>query len=266
MTYLSGKANKRKKNTRYFIYISIIFLLVIFWSAFKNIFYPVLEPFVMRYAITKTAFSDIPEFIHTYTTSMSELVQRNKNLEIDIEYLENKIAEKDAKLKEFNFIVEENGLIPTESTIVMYPLMQDVTKIYSTIILSKGFKDGIEKDMYVYVRGLQPVCVIKEVYTSTSLCELISKSDTVTEVVVKGKASSTIAFTVTGRGGGTFLGDVARDTQVEIGDEVYLKSDQSMKLGKVVNVMNNNQDTSWRVFVSGVYNPVTSSIFYTHKK
>lgn len=220
----------------------------------------------MRYAITKTAFKDVPEFFYTYTTSRKDLVQRNKNLEIDIEYLENKIAEKDAKLKELNFTIEENGLIPTESKIVMYPLMQDITKIYSTIVLSKGFKDGVEKDMYVYVRGLQPVCIIKEVYNSTSLCELISKSGIVTEVVVKGKASSTIAFTLTGRGGGTFLGDVARDTSIYIGDEVYLKSDPSMKLGNVVNVMNNNQDTSWRIFVNGVYNPVTSSIFYTHKK
>lgn len=266
MTYLSGKVNKRKKNIRYIIYISIIILLVIFWSVFKSFFYPVLEPFVMRYAITKTAFKDVPEFFHTYTTSRQGLVERNKNLEVDIEYLENIIAEKDAKLNELNFITEEVGIVSTESTIVMYPLMQDVTKIYSTLILSKGFKDGVEKDMYVYVRGLQPVCIIKEVYNSTSLCELISKSGITTEVVVKGKASSTISFTVTGRGGGTFLGDVARDTHVDIGDEVYLKSDQSMKLGDVVNVMNNNQDTSWRVFVSGEYNPVTSSIFYTHKK
>jgi cell shape-determining protein MreC len=266
MTYLSGKANKRKKNTRYLIYISIIVLLVIFWSAFKNIFYPILEPLVMRYAVTKTIFKDVPEFFHTYTSSVKDLTQRNKNLEVDIEYLENKIAEKDAKLKELNFVKNEIGMMPTESTIVMYPLMQDITKIYSTIILSKGFKEGIEKDMYVYVRGLQPVCIIKEVYTSTSLCELISKSGVTTEVVVKGKASSTISFTLTGRGGGTFLGDVARDTLIDIGDEVYLKSDPSMKLGNVVNVMNNNQDTSWRVFVSGEYNPVTSSIFYTHKK
>jgi cell shape-determining protein MreC len=147
----------------------------------------------------------------------------------------------------------------------MYPLMTDVTRLYSTVLLSKGFKDGVEKDAYVYVRGMQPVCVIKEVYTSTSLCELISASGIKTDVVIEGGASSTIAITLLGRGGGVFLGDVARDTPVSKGDKVYLKSNPSMLLGTVVDVLNNNQDTSWRIFVNGAYNPVTSSIFYIRK-
>ncbi|MCF7843832.1 hypothetical protein K9M47_02965 [Candidatus Gracilibacteria bacterium] len=264
MTYLSGRANKRKKTFEYITYGTFFIVVIFFWSFFKSSTYPIVEPVVIKYSLVKKSFSEFPEFIHTYATSRDVLVKRDKELEVEIEYLENKIASKEAELKEMGLVLEETGGMSPETIIVMYPLMQDVTRLYSTILLSKGYKDGVEKDAYVYVRGLQPVCIIKEVYTSTSLCELISKDGVVTEAVV-GNSTSTIAVTLTGRGGGTFLGNVARDTPISIGEDVYLKSDQSMKLGTVVDVMHNNQDTSWRVFVSGSYNPLTSSIFYTHK-
>ncbi len=266
MTYLSGRTNKRKQNLRRLALVGLFVMIIIFWATFKSGLYTFVEPLVLRYSTAKTIFKDIPEFFHTYTSSRKELVQKDKELEVTIEYLENQIAEKDAQLKELSITTDEMGGISSASIIVMYPLMQDITKIYSTILLSKGYKDGVEKDAYVYVRGLQPVCIIREVYTSTSLCELLSRGGITTEVVARGASSTTISFTVNGRGGGTFLGDVARDTPIAIGDEVFLRSDPSMKIGTVVDVMHNNQDTSWRVFVRGAYNPVTSSIFYIHKK
>jgi hypothetical protein len=66
--------------------------------------------------------------------------------------------------------------------------------------------------------------------------------------------------------GGHFIADIARDTPVEVGEKVYLRSDPSMVLGIVKEVLNNNQDTSWHVIVEGAYNPVASSLFYVRKK
>ena len=265
MTYLSGRQQRRKKLRLYFLYISIFFLVFFFWASVKGVLYPVLEPVVFKYGGTKKTLIGIPEFFSTYVISRKTIIEKDKALEINIENLENVLAEKDAKLKELGVVVEDFGDGSISSTLVMYPLMNDATKIYSTILLSKGFKDGVEKDEYVYVRGLQPVCIIKEVYTSSSLCELITSSNVVTEAVIQ-TSTTTIAINLLGRGGGTFLGDVARDTPVAIGDKVYLKSDPSMTLGVVSDVLHNNQDTSWHVFVRGTYNPIKSSIFYIRKK
>lgn len=267
MTYLSGKNRKGKSRFGYLVYVGVVLLLTIFWVGFKAYTYPVFEPVVRSYTEIKNELGNIPQFFSTYTTSRKTLVEKSKALEVTVENLENELAEKDAKLKEYGVTTSELGDI-SGSVIVMYPLMEDITRIYSTLLLSKGFKDGVEKDSYVYVRGLQPVCTIKEVYTSTSLCELISSAGLVTEAVIEGKdaSSTSIVITLVGRGGGTFLGDVARDTPVEIGDKVVLKSDHSMTIGNVVDVLHNNQDTSWHVFVRGAYNPVTSSIFYLRKK
>jgi cell shape-determining protein MreC len=221
---------------------------------------------VMGYASLKKDFGSIPNFFSTYTTSHKTLVEKNKTLEITIENLENEIAEKDGQLKEYKLVASDSTTNTSPSTLVLYPLMTDITRIYSTILLSKGFKDGVEKDAYVYVRGLQPVCIVRSVDTSTSLCELLSAGGIVTDAVIDTSSSTSLSLTLVGRGGGTFVGDVARDTSVVIGDKVFLKSDQSMMLGTVVDVLHNNQDTSWHVFVKGAYNPVTSSIFYLHKK
>lgn len=267
MTYLSGKQHKKKKNVRYFLYISFFAVVVIFWTVFKSKLYPILEPAVMKYGVTKDIIAKVPDFFSTYVTSRRTLIQKDKILEVTIENLENEIAEKDGKLKELGLVTSDLGDTAAPSTLVLYPIMSDITRLYSTVLLSKGYKDGVEKDMYVYVRGLQPVCIIKEVYTSTSLCQLISAGGVATEAVTQNAlGTTTIALTLTGRGGGTFLGDVERDTPIAIGDSVFLKSDQTMKLGTVVDVIHNNQDTSWHVFVSGAYNPITSSIFYIRKK
>jgi cell shape-determining protein MreC len=136
--------------------------------------------------------------------------------------------------------------------------MKDITSLYSTILLSKGFKDGLDIGEIVTVRGGQAVCTIKEVYTSSSLCLLLTASGVTTEGVT---SSSSITLSLVGRGG-YYLANIVRDTPVTVGETVYLRSDPTMVLGTVKEVSNNDQDTSWHVFVEGVYNPMTSSIFY----
>jgi hypothetical protein len=136
--------------------------------------------------------------------------------------------------------------------------MQDVTRLYSTLVLSKGFKDGVTVGATVYLRGNQAVCMIREVYNSSSLCGLLSASGNTLEGVT---SSSSITLTLVGRGG-YFLSNIARDTPIYVGEKVYLRSDPKMVVGVIKQIANNNQDTSWHAFVEGVYNPLTSSIFY----
>jgi hypothetical protein len=61
------------------------------------------------------------------------------------------------------------------------------------------------------------------------------------------------------------LGDIPRDIEVSEGDSVYLEGAPSMVLGTVTQSIHNDQDTSWRIFVRGMYNPLTSHIFYIKK-
>jgi cell shape-determining protein MreC len=238
---------------------AVIFLVVVFsWQYIHKNLYNTIEPAVVGYGTTKQSFVLFPEFFTTYITSHQTLVTQKKDLELAIERLENQVAEKDALLREkgvdTSLVDGSHGSHP----LVMYPLMQDVTKIYGTVLLSKGFKDGLTVGEMVYVRGNQVVCTIKEVYDASSLCLLLSASGVVTDGVT---SSSSIVLSLVGRGG-HFLADIARDTPVTVGEKVYLRSNPNVVIGTVRQIANNNQDTSWHVFVEGAYNPVTSSIFY----
>lgn len=258
MTYLSGKVQKRKKLATYIVYFVIFITVVFSWQYIHKKMYSSIEPAVVIYGSTKSSFALFPEFFHTYITSHQTLVIQKNNLELEVERLENQVAQKDALLRENNvdsaLIKNNHQALP----LVMYPLMQDITKIYGTVLLSKGFKEGVTLGDVVYVRGGQAVCTIKEVYNSSSLCLLFSSSGVITEGVT---SSSSIVLSLIGRGG-HFLADIARDTPVALGEKVYLRSNPNVVIGTVRQIANNNQDTSWHVFVEGAYNPITSSIFY----
>lgn len=259
MTYLSGKAEKRKLYTRYVFFLCLLLVIVIFWPFVRKHTYTFIEPVVIKYGGVKESFSIFPEFFKTYITSHKTLVARQKELEVEVERLENALAESDARMREQGLqSPSHSSSTQRVSPLVVYPLMQDVTKMYSTILLSKGFKDGVDIGDSVYVRGNQVACTVKEVYTSTSLCLLLTSSGVETEGVT---SSSSIVLSLVGRGG-HYLANITRDTPVTVGEIVYLRSNPQMILGKVKEVANNNQDTSWHVFVEGAYNPVTSSIFY----
>lgn len=235
-------------------------IICIFWPIVRKYTYRILEPVAIRYGITKQSFIVFPEFFSTYITSHKTLALENAQLKLENENLVNDIAEKDAKLREYASIdtLYASSTSFHKMPLVLYPLLQDITKLYGTILLSKGYKDGVDVGDTVYIRGNQAVCTIKEVYTSSSLCLLLTASGVVTEGVT---SSSSIALTLTGRGG-HYLANIARDTPVVAGEVVYLRSNPKVILGKVQQVANNNQDTSWHVFVESAYNPVTSSVFY----
>lgn len=263
MTYHLGKAQKRKKYVWYGISLTLFLLVIFFWPTIRKTTFIFIEPAIIGFSHTKKTFTIFPEFFSTYLTSHQTLVARQRVLELEIERLENALADKDAVLREkienlSKGSTDVSSSVVTNRTLVLYPLMEDVTKIYSTILLSGGFKDGVTAGGMVYLRGNQVVCTIKEVYTRSSLCALLSSSGETTEGVT---SSSSIVLSLVGRGG-YFLADIARDTPVQNGEMVYLRSNPKMIIGTVRQVANNNQDTSWHIFVEGAYNPAASSVFY----
>lgn len=247
---------------RYAAIAVLVLLVVYFWVPLRAFLYPYVEPVVGGYVSTKSAAKFVPSFVSTYVVSHKTLAEKNEQLEVTIERLENELASREAFIREQE--LAKNADIPgTPSVLVMYPLTEDVTRLYSTILLSKGYKDGVEKDALIFVRGMQPVCTITEVYNETSLCELLSKGNRVTEAVT---ASGTVMLSLSGIGGGSFMAEVPKTTPVSIGDEVYLRSNQAMELGSIISIVESDQSTGKKIYVRGLYNPVSSSIFYMSTK
>lgn len=263
MTYRSGRSKKTQKYINLLLGLIAFFLLVYFWGEFRSIVYPAVEASVREYGETKNMIKIMPGFIASYFSSRNHLVKEKDELERAIEHLENALAEKEAFIRERNFIKEGETAELPNPVMVMYPLAQDVTNVYSTMLLSRGFKDGIEKGGVVYVRGLQPVCEIVEVYDQTSLCELLSKGGREAEGVT---SSSSISLVLTGAGGGNFVAEAPKGTEVSVGEDVYLRSNPAFKIGTIISIQDDQQATGAKLFIRGAYNPVTSSVFYVHTR
>jgi cell shape-determining protein MreC len=236
----------------YGIVIILIIGLFYFWPIVRIMMRFYSDPLLVTYSFTTRTVGAIPQSLFELFRNKHELSVKNRELEMNIERLENEVKLRDGLIQELRGQTASSSKI-----IVMYPLMRDITELYSTIVFSKGFKDGITEGALVYIRGREPVCIIKEVYQKTSLCKLFSAYGE----EIDGVASSTTLF-LKGDGGGSYTSEVSRDTPLQNGEPVYLKSDETMVLGTVVDIVRDNQAAFWKVYVRGAYNPLTSSIFY----
>jgi hypothetical protein len=263
MTYLSGRSKTRKKYINASLGLVAFALFIYFWPLVRTVSYPIVLPLVHAYKSTKDTVTFLPASISTYFSSRKTLAARNAELEITIERLENQLAQKDALLRNDTEVSRASAGSSTNPVIVLYPIAEDVTRLYSTILLSKGYKDGLEKGGLVYIRGQQAVCETVEVYTTTSLCELLSKGGRVTEGVAPGPG---ITLTLVGSGGGNFIADMPKAGGLSIGEAVYLRSNPSLLLGTIVSIKSDEQSTEAKIYVRGAYNPVTSQVFYMNSK
>ncbi len=267
MTYLSDKTASRRRIFKLILVIVILSILSFAWVEIRSTLAPAVVP---TYVATHSVLSKIigvPYSIVNYFRSHDSLSLQIKNLENRTEELENQIA----ILKAENLSLSgSEGINSADGSkervkpyIAMYPIAQDLTKLYSTLLLSKGFKDGLVEDSLVYVRGRQVVCKVVEIHSSTSLCELFSASLNLVEGVTTETKEN---INLIGDGGGNYVAHVPKESNYKIGEEIMYKAEQTMKLGDIVDIKNDPQDVFVWVYIRGTYNPVTSSIFYVDKQ
>lgn len=256
MTYRS--VNKKPGAYKKYIILGVIALLIsFFWPSVKSGVYAVIEPLLVSEKDTSKS-----SFFGVYFSSKKALSDENALLLQKVEELETSLAEKDALIRIWSEVSSSSVFsFSQKPPIPAFPIIKDRTGMYGTVLLSKGFRDGVEVGNKVYVRGAEVVCVIEEVSQKTSLCKLLTAHGMRTEAVT---ASSSIVLTLQGRGG-HYLADVVRDTPISVGEKVYLQEDQMLSVGTISEIYNNNQDTSWRVFIESAHNPTSASVFYVQQ-
>jgi hypothetical protein len=263
MTYRLDRGGRRSKKSTVIALGVFFFVVVFFWPSLRPFIYSGVEPFSKRVFELTGGVSIVPEFIRVYFSSREALVLHEQLLQSQVENLENKVIEQELTLRELRELLGNTSSSSYKYgvPIVAAAVAQDLTKIYSSVIFSKGFGDGVGVGDRVYLRKRQVICEIKEVYARTSFCELYSGFGNKVEGVT---SSSSINITLKGRGG-HYVADIVRDTSVAVGEKILLRDNQSFVLGEVTQVFSDDQDTSWRIFVRGEYNPANSSLYYVEK-
>ena len=258
MTYLSDREKNKKRNIKLFIFFIFLIVGIFSWQKTQRYLYPYFEPALFVFDNTKSVITFLPKNIVSFFKSKAYYVNHINELEENIERLENTVALYEGELVENSIKIQNHEEEFGAASIVAHPLIHDIGSIYSTVILSKGYRDGVDEGMIVYIRGMQPVGYISKIHDKTSEMFLFSSPKNKLEGVI----GDEVILQLVGIGGGNFIANIPRDIDLNIGDSVYYRSNIKMKLGVISDIKNEEQDVFKRVYIRGAYNPIKSNNFF----
>lgn len=282
------------KNKKFLKNILFIFLFLIFILSFSKI----------KSFFQKTNFyANLPvrflELVNNSNKKSENIISNTKNIFVSKKDLLSKIESLEAELQneKNNNVLKKEALYTEKNIIIAKKIFSDFTKIYDTILLDKGEKNGVKEGDMVFVYPDKAIGKIISRDETTSLVSLFSKSNNKVEGVLKiGKnlessqtgslATSTETQTedilsdqnpeenikyqsekkviadLHGYGGGDFIVNLPKNIEVEIGSLVYLAEDESKILGEVVEVKKQETTFLETVLVRGFYNTRENQIYY----
>lgn len=261
MTYLSDKTKKEKKHARTVLLIVALFLMSFLWPTTRIQIYRLIESPLLTMHTWYTHSISSSSALRTYMTTRANDSARITSLENHIEDLENNLVFRNLS----EALYATSTVDSSRGRIVVFPIVEDITTLYGSIIVSKGFTDDIKVGSPVYIRGRQVVCIIQEVYAKTSRCVLLSHHGaSVAGVIVHGDETEMV--TLTGDGGGNYQVTVPKESLAKVGDQVVYEKDQTLLLGTIAAIESDQQDVFVHIYVRGAYNPVTTSRLYVDKE
>jgi len=172
------KLNKRKKDKKIYILLLVVFIIVlllkveinIFENFVNNIFLPIKKTVYRINTKTKNRISDL--------VYIKEVIDENKELRyqnyiLKLEKLKwDKLDKENKRLRELLNIKEEKKM----EFIFAEIIYRNAMEFYQNMIINKGKKDGIKKDMVVLNKDVL-LGKIVEVNEKTSRVALITKKD-----------------------------------------------------------------------------------------
>lgn len=124
---------------------------------------------------------------------------------------------------------------------------------YDVLIVAAGSEDGVYEGMRVFSRHI-PVGVVESVAAESARVVLFSSSGRMTDGWVGEKRHP---ITLRGAGAGTFEADIARESGVVEGDQVYLPGALAYPVGVVVKVESEPSSPRATVSIRPFANPFT---------
>ncbi len=160
----------------------------------------------------------------------SQLLRSKRSLVFENDNLKAQIRASEFKLLEFEFLNQENEslkellgreIFNVKDAVLGAVLARPNVSPYDTFIIDIGESSGIKKGDSVFVQGNVFIGKVDEVNKNTSVVTLFSSPGQVTPVSI---GLQGISANAKGRGGGNFIVELPRGTEVEKGDIVTMPS------------------------------------------
>lgn len=185
----------------------------------------------------------------SYFISKNYLHRENENLK-------SKLNESEARMSNYNSLLEENlGLKEilgrkVEQVMVLSAILSKPNQsLYDTLIIDAGLKQNLKVGDVVFALGNVPIGTIAETYSNSSKVVLFSNSREKTQGIISGKGDSNsesadgnIFVEIVGRGGGNFEMVVPLDFTLTKGYQVVLPGINPYVVGVVETVISDPRD------------------------
>ena len=258
MNYLLDKKIKRNKYFKYIFSVLILFFLIYFkveiFDGLSYVAHIVFRPVLVLGNNVNQKISNLGAYFY----SKNSLFLENEDLKF-------KLSEQEARMVNYNSVVDENLKIKEilgrlsideqtdkKANIILASILSKPNRSpYDTLIIDVGKEDGILIGQKVFALGYIPIGSVAEVYANSSKVILFSSPEEKTEVVVSGKDTF---MQIIGRGGGNFEMILPRDFVVEIGTEVVLPGINPYVIAKVETIISDPRDSYQKALLASPVN------------
>lgn len=262
MNYLLDKKIKRNKYFKYLIFILFLFIFIYFNSSIFYGFSYISNIIFRPVLIIGNNIGDKLSSISNYFYSKNSLALENEDLRL-------KLDEQEARMSNYNSILDENlkikeilGRKEKKVDMILAGILSKPNQSpYDTLIIDVGMKSGILLGQRIFAFGNIPIGHIIEVYPDTSKVILYSSPGEKTEVVIGSKpvlTSSSLGgdtfMQIVGRGGGNFEMILPRDFILEKGTEVVLPGITPYVVGIVETIISDPRDSFQKALLTSPVN------------
>ncbi|MFZ2522609.1 MAG: rod shape-determining protein MreC [Minisyncoccia bacterium] len=177
-----------------------------------------------------------------YFVNKSELIEKNDLLQEENDNLKLKLIGYDELVVENHELKGYLDVNLANGKILSVVLSKPPVSPYDTFIIDIGESQSIFIGNKVYASDSVIIGTIKNVTSRTSLVELFTNSGSKNEVILSRTGSS---YVLSGHGGGNFVLDVPKDTDIIWGDTFIYPSSDRLVIG-TVNYVDTNSQSSFK--------------------
>jgi len=251
----------QKLNLKINIFILIIFIIYFFsFPHFKTSIAKFSNPFFAKINFQNIFVTKSYLNFQNYFSGLENLALRNKSLEQDLEDRESEIMNLKENFKENSLTI--NNVSLGTNFVEAKILNQDYFKIYESVILNKGFVDGVSKGDEVYLYPNYFLGNIERIENDKSIFSLASGHKKLLKGVLKDNSQNNLVIDLLGLGGGDFAFEIPESILISTGTLIYLYKDPSKLIGEIIGLEKLETSLYQKVLVRGYYNLATSGRYY----
>lgn len=144
------------------------------------------------------------------------------------------------------------GFSPEVSGLLAGVTLRPPVSPYDVLVVALGSDAGVRAGMVAYTRANVPIGTVEQVSNTSSRILLYSAPERVTlGWVGEGK----VPVSLVGRGSGAFVGELSKDSQIVVGDGVFIPGPGAQLIGHIAAIDNAPSAPSARVQIRPLGNP-----------